>query len=94
MTLEEDWNFIMLGYYNKGNKIDIDNNISISDNWFGTHFYLINPKNLKNKINLFEKMTMQIDLQIMKLMNAGEVNAYFSKTNLIYQSGFKTTVQK
>ena len=93
-NVDENWDFIMLGYYNKGNKIDIDNNISISDNWFGMHFYLINPKNLKNKINLFEKMTTQIDLQIMKLMNAGEVNAYFSKTNLIYQSGFKTTVQK
>ena len=93
-NVEEDWDFIMLGYYNKGNKIDIDNNISISDNWFGMHFYLINPKNLKNKIHLFDKMQTQIDLQIMKLMNAGEVNAYFSKTNLIYQSGFKTTVQK
>ena len=58
------------------------------------HFYLINPKNLKNKIHLFDKMQTQIDLQIIKLMNKGEVNAYLSKTNLVSQSGFKTTVQR
>ena len=93
-NVDENWDFIMLGHYNKGNKIDIDNNISISDNWFGMHFYLINPKNLKNKIHLFDKMQTQIDLQIMKLMNKGELNTYLSKTNLVSQSGFKTTVQK
>lgn len=93
-NVDENWDFIMLGYYYKGNKIDVNENISILDKWWGIHFYLINPQNLKNKIYLFDKMETQIDLQIMKLMNAGEVNVYFSKTNLIYQSGFKTTVQK
>ena len=93
-NVDENWDFILLGYYNKGNKIDVNENISISDKWWGTHFYLINPQNLKNKINLFEKMTTQIDVRIKDLANKNKVNAYFSKTNLVSQSGFKTTVQK
>ena len=39
-------------------------------------------------------MTTQIDVRIKDLANKNKVNAYFSKTNLVSQSGFKTTVQK
>lgn len=93
-NVDENWDFILLGYYNNHSKIDISKNISLCDKWWGMHFYLINPKNLKNKINLFEKMTTQIDIRIKDLANKNKVNAYFSKTNLVSQSGFKTTVQK
>ena len=93
-NVEEDWDFIMLGYYAEGNKIEVSKGLSISDDFSGTHFYLMNPQNFKNKIHLFEKMTTQIDWQMKQLMGKGEVNIYLSKTNLVSQSGFKTTVQR
>lgn len=93
-NVEEDWDFIMLGYFAEGSKIEVSKGLCISDDFSGTHFYLMNPKNLKNKIHLFEKMTTQIDWQMKQLMNKGELNIYLSKTNLVSQSGFKTTVQR
>ena len=41
----------------------------------GIHFYLVNVENLKAKIDLFDKMTEQIDIQ-MRQPNATTENKY------------------
>lgn len=92
--VDEDWDFIMLGYFAENSKLPISNSLCIASEFSGTHFYLINPKNLKKKIHLFDKMTTQIDWKIKELMNMGELNVYLTNTNLSSQSGFITTVQR
>ena len=44
-------------------------------------FYLVNVENLKAKINLFDKMTEQIDIQMSNLTQQRKINTYLSNIN-------------
>lgn len=94
--LPNDYDIALLSSYKGKDNINTDINEYWDKNtsWWGAHCYMINVENLKNKINLFDKMFNQIDIQIMELANKNELNVYHLKTPIANQSGFNTTVQK
>ena len=89
-----NWDFVMLSYYNRSPLTRYDDNFSECTDWWGTHLYLVNLKNVRQKLDLFLRMTNQIDLQMRDLSNTKDLKILFTNKPIGCQAGFKTTVQR
>ena len=89
----ENWDFILAGYHENVKIKPLNEILGTSTRFTGLHFYVVNIENLKAKIDLFDKMTEQIDLQMSNLTQQRKINTYLSNINCANQSGFETDVQ-
>ena len=89
----ENWDFILAGYHEHVKIKPLNEILGTSTRFTGLHFYVVNIENLKAKIDLFDKMTEQIDLQMSNLTQQRKINTYLSNINCANQSGFETDVQ-
>ena len=89
----ENWDFILAGYHEHIKIKPLNEILGTSTRFTGLHFYVVNIENLKAKIDLFDKMTEQIDLQMSNLTQQRKINTYLSNINCANQSGFETDVQ-
>ncbi len=89
----ENWDFILAGYHKNVKVEPINEMLGTTKKYTGIHFYLVNVENLKHKIQLFDKMTEQIDIQMSNLTQLKKINSYISIDNLANQAGFETGVQ-
>ena len=89
----ENWDFILAGYHEHVKIKPLNEILGTTKKYTGIHFYLVNVENLKAKIDLFDKMTEQIDIQMSNLTQQRKINTYLSNINCANQSGFETDVQ-
>ena len=87
------WDFIFAGYHEHVKIKPLNEILGTSTRFTGLHFYVVNIENLKAKIDLFDKMTEQIDIQMSNLTQQRKINTYLSNINCANQSGFETGVQ-
>ena len=87
------WDFIFAGYHEHVKIKPLNEILGTSTRFTGTHFYVVNIENLKAKIDLFDKMTDQLDIQMSNLTQQRKINTYLSNINCANQSGFETDVQ-
>lgn len=95
-TIPNDADIAFFGYYARpksSSKQITKDWLTISD-FYGTHFYLVKTSSLPKIINLTSVIDDQIDIQIIKCIQKGDLKGYCSVIPLGRQSGSETDVQK
>lgn len=89
--MPKDGDIYFLGWYS--DKTPSENKWTELEHSWGTHCYIINVKNLKKKINLFENLYDQIDMQIMDLKRKQKIKIYHLSKKITHQIGITSTIQ-
>ena len=77
---QKNWDFILAVSRNL-KVVTINEMLGTTKNIQAFIFYLVNVENLKAKIDLFDKMTEQIDIQMSNLTQQRKINTYLSNIN-------------
>lgn len=95
-TIPDDADIAFFGYYKrpKCSITQINKDWLKIDKFYGTHFYIVKTESLPKIINLTSVIENQIDLQLVKYIDKGDLKAYCSIIPLGKQSGSETDVQK
>lgn len=95
-TAPEDADILFFGYHRRpeSKTINISPDWLSIDKFYGAHFYLVKTESLCKIISLTSVIENEIDVQIVKYIQKGDLIGYCSVVPLGRQSGSETNVQK